>query len=250
MEIAILETKEYEKFKYIEGNRNIESKHVNELIKSISEKNLLSIRPIIVDKDFNILDGQHRLEAAKSLNLPIFYIQIQSDLHSEMVRLNQNNKNWKIKDFLHFHSIKNKNQNYIRILQVMDKFSWNIQEVFIYTGYEVRKGVNRKRFEDGNYIFESEDEELIKYYSQWKTLEDFVKEKGLEHAECVYSQVFKEAFLFFSKAKAIKLDQFWEKLRAHPNLFYRCRNKDEYLDLFLRIYNQGMVYKVEKGMLV
>lgn len=249
MENVINSTTEYDIFKFLDGNRNIDTKHVNSLIESIKTKNLLSVRPILVDENFNILDGQHRLEAAKMLGIPIFYFQISSSDKSEIIKLNQNNKNWKLQDFLKFHSINNKNNNYINILKILTQYGWDLQEFFIYSNYNIRKIKQRKIFEDGFYTYDLDETKIEILFSSWSTFKKFLNEKKLEHASAVDSLTFKEAFSFFCQCNQVNLDQFWEKLRSFPNLFFRCRNKDEYIDLFLRIYNQGVMYKLEKGMM-
>lgn len=242
-------TKNYDLFKFVDGNRAINSKHMYNLIESIKKENLLHIRPILVDEKMHILDGQHRFEAAKALGVSIYFIKIKSENHSEILRLNQNNKNWKITDFLNFHSIKNKNKNYLKIIQITNTYGWTLADFFIYSSYSIRKKFSREEFENGLFEISVSDEIYADYFSKWKTLKDFLSSKAIEHIDCVDSQVFKEIFMFFHNSKVIKLDQFWEKLRANVTLFHRCMNKEEYLNMFLRIYNHGCNYKIEKGML-
>lgn len=249
MQESLQKTKNYSLFKIINGNRTLDSKHVNNLIESIKKSNLLALRPILVDKDFYVVDGQHRLEAAKVLDLDIYYFQIKNENHSEMVILNQNNKNWKLEDFLIFHAIKHNNPNYLKIIQVNNKYGWSLSEFFLYSSVNMRKNSIRKAFEAGDFIFETSDEYLDDVFSKWKTLSDFINEKKLDGSECVNNIIFRSAFLIFHSSKSIKIEQFWEKFRSHPTLFFRCRNRDEFLDMFLKIYNYGVNYKIEKGMI-
>ena len=65
-------TNDYLKFKTLKGNRNVNKLHVRRLKESFKEAYLLS--PIIVNQNFEIIDGQHRFEAAKSMELPINFI--------------------------------------------------------------------------------------------------------------------------------------------------------------------------------
>ena len=51
-------------FKILDGNRNINLGHVERLVKSIEENGFLKM-PIIVNDNFDVIDGQHRLMAAK-----------------------------------------------------------------------------------------------------------------------------------------------------------------------------------------
>ena len=67
MKKTIRVTKNYEQFGYKFGNRKVEMNpnHVKKLVKAMSE-NYIPI-PIMVNSNFEVLDGQHRLEAIKQL---------------------------------------------------------------------------------------------------------------------------------------------------------------------------------------
>lgn len=65
-------TKNYSLFKKYAKNRDIDGRHVEKLIASIKTANLLDCEPILVNEKMEVIDGQHRLEAAKSLNLDIY----------------------------------------------------------------------------------------------------------------------------------------------------------------------------------
>ena len=62
-------TKDYEKFSFIDGNRNVRPNHVEKLCNSFREVQLGV--PLVVDKDYRIYDGQNRFMALKS---PVFVI--------------------------------------------------------------------------------------------------------------------------------------------------------------------------------
>ena len=68
-----MQTTDYKKFKIIQGNRALREFHVEYLKKSIMKDNLLYLNPILVNSDYYVFDGQHRLKVAEDLNLPIFY---------------------------------------------------------------------------------------------------------------------------------------------------------------------------------
>jgi len=55
------ETTDYTKFKKTRGNRPVDPAHVEQLKKLISDKDLFD--PIRVNKDMEVIDGQHTLEA-------------------------------------------------------------------------------------------------------------------------------------------------------------------------------------------
>ena len=61
-------------FVHIEGNRELDEKHVNELIESMREHNDWVDAPAQVNPDGGISDGQYRIEAAKRCRFPVLYI--------------------------------------------------------------------------------------------------------------------------------------------------------------------------------
>ena len=64
----------YDNFKYLYFNREVNRNTVNRLVKITREKNRMMYYPVIVDHELQIIDGQHRFEACKQLNLPIYYV--------------------------------------------------------------------------------------------------------------------------------------------------------------------------------
>ena len=100
--IEVMTTTDYELFKILGGNRTIKPKHVIELKESFSKKYLIS--PILVNEEYEIIDGQHRYLAAQDLNLPIHYIICKGYGLQEVQMLNSINKKWTAYDYLHYRS--------------------------------------------------------------------------------------------------------------------------------------------------
>jgi hypothetical protein len=72
--------------------------HVKRLKESFQKAYLLS--PIIVNEKFEIIDGQHRFEAAKQIGVPINFLVAPKYGLKEVQMLNENMKNWKNEDYL------------------------------------------------------------------------------------------------------------------------------------------------------
>lgn len=96
-------TTDYSQFKFVKCNRGVRA--LNKLVKSISDCNLLPYNPIKVTPKMEIIDGQHRFEACKLLNLPVYYTIIDDDIAVEKAikTLNTAQRNWGLPDYLHFH---------------------------------------------------------------------------------------------------------------------------------------------------
>lgn len=93
-------TTNYKIFKRLKGNRAVDDNAVKALSVSVAQKNLLSQIPIIVNEKMEVIDGQHRLELAKKLKIPIFYIVIDGASYEDVVRLNRFVRPWKFNDYL------------------------------------------------------------------------------------------------------------------------------------------------------
>ena len=70
----IHESHNYNQFKIIDFNRSVCKKNLDKIIDLNKQRKRFHLFPIVVDKDFNIIDGQHRFEACRKLNEPIHYV--------------------------------------------------------------------------------------------------------------------------------------------------------------------------------
>jgi len=85
----IRKTTNYEIFTFREDNREkIDKKHLARLVESIKSRNLLELRPIMVNEKLEIVDGQHRLLAAKQLGYEIYYQKEENLDCADIVRMN------------------------------------------------------------------------------------------------------------------------------------------------------------------
>lgn len=120
--MKIEKTKDYKKFKSMLGNRDVNLFHVKRLKISLAEKDLSIYQPILINENFEIIDGQHRFNALKELNKEIHYI-IGSNLNIEDVkRLNINNNNWNYDDYMNSY-IESGNENYFNYKQFKQHFN-------------------------------------------------------------------------------------------------------------------------------
>lgn len=96
-----MQTINYDLFKFKSNNRKISESNINRLKKSIQEIGYLNSKPITVDKNLFIIDGQHRFEACKRLQLPVLYvIETFIDGDRAMVNLNANQSIWRLSEYI------------------------------------------------------------------------------------------------------------------------------------------------------
>jgi len=95
----VFKTNDLTGFKTIKGNRPPNPQHVKRLAISIQENGLLQ-NPIIVNEDMEVVDGQHRLMAARKAESSIYFIIVEGYHLQQVQVLNLNQKNWTKKDFM------------------------------------------------------------------------------------------------------------------------------------------------------
>jgi len=121
--MEIQKTKDYSLFKFILSNREVDHNHIKRLAKSIQRNNLLYIRPLIVNDKMELIDGQHRLEAAKQIGAEVYFMKVPKLTKSDIAVLNSAQKNWTRSDFINFYAMEG-NEDYKKLAQLIDQFYW------------------------------------------------------------------------------------------------------------------------------
>ena len=103
-------TTDYSLFKFQEGNRIINPRNYNKLLKSVKEKQLRI--PIIVNENMEIIDGQHRFKSWREEGKPIYYIINEGYGLEETKRANIVSATWTTQDFVNTYVAEGK-ESYI-----------------------------------------------------------------------------------------------------------------------------------------
>lgn len=127
----IKKTVEYDKFKYIRGNRNVIPGHVAKLAASILSNNMLAQNPIIVNEKMEVIDGQHRLEVAKTNNLEIYYIVVPGARLQEIITLNSNNRVWQSTDYVNSFASQG-NRDFIWLKKFIEDYAISITQALTF----------------------------------------------------------------------------------------------------------------------
>lgn len=97
---TVQKTNDYTKFKTKKGNRELNKLHLKRLMSSVKELDLLHANPILVNEQYEIIDGQHRFTVCQELKKPVYYIVVKGFGLREIQVLNANSKNWKLEDYI------------------------------------------------------------------------------------------------------------------------------------------------------
>lgn len=125
----VFSTTDYSRFKMLEGNRDVVESRKQKILNSIREVGYVR-NPIVINKNYEIIDGQGRFEALKELGLPIEYVTSKDAGLEECVALNLGQTNWKSIDYIKSYATRG-NENYTRFLGCLNEHKWiSVQELY------------------------------------------------------------------------------------------------------------------------
>lgn len=161
----IYKTNDLSKFNNYEFNRDIDLGHVRILSNKIKD---FTLCPLICTFDNNkifILDGQHRLEVAKRLNVPIYYRLIDR-LESLDIAALQVKRNWNPLNWVKYWACNN-NPEYITLLKYYNEYKLSISTLSamlttphintdINEGRFIYKNISAKQINSGKFVVKNE----------------------------------------------------------------------------------------------
>lgn len=92
-------TNQFNKFKYLDGNRSVTDGRVAKIKQSIQNIGYIPI-PCVVNEKMEIIDGQGRIAACQELGIPVAYIVLSGLSLKHCISLNINQKNWNMPDYI------------------------------------------------------------------------------------------------------------------------------------------------------
>lgn len=238
----IQKTKNYEMFLKHPNNRPIDRLNLDKITRSIKIRNLLSFRPILVNEKMEVIDGQHRLEAAKSLDLEIHY-EVQENLKThDIILLNDNSKGWSRADYLNYFCQEGF-EDYLKLKSFMDRNKINLAMALAVLGHDTGNIKYKERpssiFKNGRYKFASKEDETIATEGLEKTDEAiaFVYPKMTGYKTFLLGTHFRKAIHKFVCMKEVDFSVFMDKIARRIDIIRACASISQYIDLFKKIYN-------------
>lgn len=235
----IEKTTNYDMFTFREDNRvKIVHSHVKKISQSIQCRNLLELQPIIVNEKMEVLDGQHRLLAAKSLGLEIYYKIEKSCNFGDIILLNIS-KSWGVNDYLNYYC-KNGFDEYIKLRDFSKKNQ--LQTRVAYNLCCARSIKAYDEFKEGKFKF-SQDLYSFEIEICWRTI-DFIKKMNGISPYTITTKFWN------SLIKLITQPDFnQEKWMSNlSKMVERCCVKvsaEEYKRMFMEIYNWKNSHRVD-----
>jgi hypothetical protein len=160
-ETRIYFTKEYGRFKFLKGNRDINERKVQKIIEAIHEGvDILRYAPVIVNENMEIIDGQHRFAVSRELKCNVYYVVHKVADLSIVPAINSKSSKWRTVDFLNSYLDLKKEQYeilYDFITNKFDRLALPTAIKLLYTGGTHDNGA-MEAFKDGVYEAKCLDE--------------------------------------------------------------------------------------------
>lgn len=229
--MTIRTTKNYSRFKRLTGNRPINKAHKARLIESMRQNYRFTV--VTVNENHEVIDGQHRIECAEELGLPVHYVVCKGYGLNDVQQLNANLKRWTTDDYLQGYCQMGKRDYLIyRDFKTTYKFGHNECICLLSGGNRNDLFIN---FKNGNFTI----------VDHAKAVDIAEKIISLEE---LYPGVRRRTFVF-AMIELLKLPQFdfsrfKSKLERQRSKMHDCTSVDQYKDLIEVIYNHYTSDKV------
>jgi len=231
----------YSLFKFRKDNRAINNTHLEKLIFSIKTKNLLSVTPILVNEEFEVIDGQHRLLAAKALKVEVYYIVEKSITGKDIPRLNIS-KSWSSEDFLK-HYLAEEHPEYKKLKDFMIKNELTLHIAIDMTS----KGSCHKKnndFKNGTYRFlYKEGDEILEICHE--TIDYIKKINGVALSMYTKSSRFWKGLIKLINEPNFSKEKWFGNLKKFVTHFSPKATSADYLEMFQKTHNWKNSCKVD-----
>lgn len=232
-------TTNYKLFKFREDNRAaICQSHVEKLYQCIKSKNLLSMRPIIVNENYEVIDGQHRLLAAEKLGVEIYYKVEKSLDQKDIITLNIS-KAWGMHDFMNYY-VKNGYEEYIKLQEFSKKNQLQLRIAYGLTTGSEKKGYSD--FKMGKYKF-TQDLYGDEIENCWRIIDYIKKMNGFSAYLNTYK--FWSALTKMVRSENFDIDKFMLNLSRMVERFNAKATIDDYCRLFQDVNNRNNQHKIK-----
>jgi hypothetical protein len=217
-------TTDYFLFKSIDGNRNVNLIHYKRLQESMKRRYVFTV--IIVNENYEIIDGQHRFNCIKELGLPLHYIVCKGYGLNEVHILNANSKTWNADDYLQGYCNLGL-KDYILYNEFKNCYTFGHNECMMFLSGR-HAGDKLKMFYTGEF--------KIKNYDDAKRKADAITSIG-EYYKGYNRRAFVITMIGLLSNKNFSFNEFISKLKLQPLSLIDLPSVEAYKSLIEEIYN-------------
>ena len=222
-------------FKLHNVNREVDSPRVKRITESM-KKDGLKLVPIIVTSNYVVVDGQHRLTAAKEAGKGIYFIvdntipNTTKGIFEAARKFNQNMKEWGKKDYIHGFSEQG-NKSYKTLEEFSKEFPmFSLTERIMLLQNSGTRHCDKQEFSEGKFIVG--DMTIAKEWANNLLQLKPYFEKGYNKSNFV-----RAILTIAEKKKGFKFEEFIHKVKLRPGSIHLCGDKRAYSVMIEDIYN-------------
>ncbi len=224
-----MKTKNYSKFVFSKQNREVKTKTVLSLKESMTKFGFIPGRPVLITKEWVIIDGQHRFLAARDLGIEIEFEILEGNYLDKMIHLNSTQSNWTLEDYVNSYASQNIDC-YRKLLKFKEKYDLNLSSAITIFFSPSVKSVNIKKGE------------ILKINNNADQVADFI----LNCHTIAYNKDNKFVRAIVSVYDKLTKSQL-SKLKSRLIIVPKLSNSSDFITAFENIINKGKRgdYKVD-----
>ena len=222
-------------FKLHNVNREVDVPRVKRITESM-KKDGLKLVPIIVTSNYVVVDGQHRLTAAKEAGKGIYFIvdttipNTTKGIFEAARKFNQNMKEWGKKDYIHGFSVQG-NDSYKTLEDFSKEFPmFSLTERIMLLTNSGTRHVDKQDFADGKFKVGS----VVKA-KEWAN--NILQLKPYFENGYNKSVFVRTLLTIMEKKSEFKFEEFLHKVKLRPSSIFMCGDKKSYAEMIEDIYN-------------
>lgn len=238
-DVKVYVTKDYKMFQRVRGNRVLNDGKIKKMVRDMRHGlNFLADFPIVTSQastKLQVHDGQHRLEAAIQMKLPVYYILRKEEMNlTETARINSLQEKWKPKDFIACY-IEKGVKDYQILQDFMDQYSCPVSVALRLLHYGTAKSDGGA----GDLLSRSFERGEFKVLHQKQAKEIMETCRLFEAFDYWNTRPFIAAITRVLSADMCDMDELAEKFNKNPDMMQKRSTPKDYLLLLENIYNKG-----------
>lgn len=224
-------------FKFLDYNRPINKRHIDELKESIEKNGYIESLPIVVDTEGYILDGQHRYVACQELGITPPHLTMPMNNKKIIHLINSLQKSWNTLDYIHYYAQLG-NPYFIELLRLSKKY--NLSPVVTLLMFKSNGGHLLSDIRNENLTFDVSEKGLKRIEEKLQNILRIYECYGVKS-----NKLFKAICKVYSHKNFIT-DICINKINLQREKIYKCQTERGYLKVLENIYN----YRNSKGIQV
>ena len=227
------QTTDYSIFKIKKGNRTVNTAHVQKIKDSLNKHTYLPSCPIICDKDMNVIDGQHRLQAAKELGIAVYYIIEEKPDADLLIDLNITQRKWSTTDYITYYANEKNNVNYQRLAMAVKEIPFDVTTV-LSMAFNKEIGGNFLNTKVKTGLLEITEKDIKTahiLYDNIMSLRDALR--------CTMTGRMVRAVVSLQQHPKFSWSTMLHKAKQWSAKAYHCSTKQEWEDMLIMLYNMS-----------